>query len=91
VKLTLIEGPAITLVCTVCGTTGIGGTYAYLSASSGESRVPVFWYQEGPDTPPYCSDCAAKISQQDDSRSVNQFFSDVEGAEIARSVFDQDQ
>jgi hypothetical protein len=80
VKLTLIEGGALTLVCTACGRTGTGGTELYSSASSGEARLPECWYQEN--DLPYCMECAAKLMEQDPTRSVNQFYTDTTGTEI---------
>jgi hypothetical protein len=77
VKLSLIEGTAITLTCTGCTRTGIGGTALYSSASSGEARLPECWYQEN--DVPYCMECAAKLTEQDPTRSITQFYSDTDG------------
>ena len=82
-KLTLIEGDAIILVCAGCNKDGVGGTEIYSSASSGESRLPDLWYQEVATTAvSWCATCAAKLVEQDPTRSVNQFYSDTTGAEI---------
>ena len=84
--MTLIVGPAMTLVCYGCDRTGTGGNEGYISAASGEARVPECWYMEEMVEPGfrtmYCGECAAKIVQQDQARSVNQFYSDTTGAEI---------
>lgn len=84
-KLTRIEGEPQHLVCAGCNREGIGGTDTYAAASTGEDRTPEEWYQENPapmnrDT--YCAECAVKMSQPDETRSVNQFFSDTAGNEI---------
>lgn len=36
----------------------------------------------------YCSDCAAKLVQEDPTRAVNQFWSDTEGRDIEPKVFE---
>jgi hypothetical protein len=79
-NLTRIEGPATHLFCAGCGRDGVAGTEPYLSAATGEERKPEEWYQE--EDAAYCSDCAAKMAQQDEARSVNQFFSDTAGKEV---------
>jgi hypothetical protein len=98
VKMTLIVGPALTLTCTGCGHTGAGGTEDYTVASTGETRAPECWYHElvpsmnieaimlQIDTPPYCAECSAKLVEQDPTRSVSQFYSDVTGAEIRPEI-----
>jgi hypothetical protein len=80
VKLKLIEGTPITLTCAGCQSTGIGGTNPYVGASSGEFRAPEQWYAEADKIEPvYCSACAAKLTEQDPTRSVSQFYSDTDG------------
>jgi len=88
VKMTLIVGPALTLTCTGCGHTGAGGTEDYTVASTGETRAPECWYQEeiSPSSLEYCASCAAKLVEQDPTRSVSQFYSDVTGAEIRPEI-----
>lgn len=81
-KLTQVEGPATTLKCSGCGTEDIGGTYAYLSAASGESRVPSLWYQSEDALATYCGACAAGMSYEDPTRSVTQFYADTAGTEM---------
>jgi hypothetical protein len=98
-KLTRIEGPAVTLECCVCSVVGIGGSLPYESASSGEERKPDEWYTEPAAHDEndemlfnaYCGACAAKLSQQDEARSVNQFFSDTSGNEILPSILPDEQ
>jgi hypothetical protein len=90
-KLTRIEGPAVLLRCIACNTEGIGGTEAYTSASTGERVIPdEDWYtpifggfipENGPTY--YCAGCAAKMVQEDPTRSITKFYSDTEGKEIA--------
>jgi hypothetical protein len=96
VKLIRIEGPAVTLECCVCLAVGIGGTVPYQSASSGEERKPdEEWYTEpgihDEMFNAYCGACAAKLVQQDEARSVNQFFSDTAGNEILPSILPDEQ
>jgi hypothetical protein len=92
-KLTRIEGPPIFLVCTGCKREGIGGTEDYASAASGETREPEAWYlplemsiigAEGPAV--YCSECSAKLVEEDPTRSVNQFYSDTAGTQIEPEI-----
>jgi hypothetical protein len=80
-KFTLVTGPAITIECTVCKQHVVGGTEAYASAASGEAVQPSEVYSEEAGGV-YCSECAAKLSVEDSTRSVNQFFSDTTGKEI---------
>jgi hypothetical protein len=82
VNFSLIEGEAHLERCTVCGREGIGGTAPYISASSGESREPEKWYTEDSLLSVYCSECAAKLTAEDPTRSVSQFYTDTEGTEI---------
>lgn len=85
-KLIRIEGPAMTLTCQTCQVTGVGGSESYVSASQGEQCAPEEWYTEhivhDESMGMYCAPCAAKLVQQDEARSVNQFFSDTAGNEI---------
>lgn len=77
-KLKLIEGTAVTLVCAGCERAGTGGTHQYISASRGDLCNPSFWYQTE-DTATYCDCCAAKLTEPDQTRSVNHFYSDTLG------------
>lgn len=88
-KLTRIEGLPLVLVCTGCKHEGVGGTEDYPSASTGEILTPEAWYQpalqvftpeEGPTN--YCSECAAKLVEEDPTRSVSQFYSDTAGTAV---------
>ena len=83
-KLIRIEGPAVTLACMTCRVLGVGGSQEYTNASRGEVCTPDEWYREDdPDVlGAYCAVCAAKLAQQDEARSVNQFFSDTAGNEV---------
>lgn len=85
-QLVRIEGPALTLTCNTCGATGVGGSDPYTNASRGEECQPEEWYTEhiihDETQGAYCKECAAKLVQQDDARSVNQFFSDTAGNQI---------
>lgn len=81
-KLTLIEGPAVTLVCAGCDVMGVGGTEQYSNASRGEVCNPSYWYQSDGDSSTYCDRCAAKLVEQDQTRSIHQFYADTSGTEI---------
>lgn len=83
-KLTRIAGPPQHFVCTGCAREGVGGSEIYHAASNGEERTPEEWYHEKDPASPvaYCAECAVKMVQQDEARSVNQFFSDTAGNEI---------
>lgn len=81
-KLVRIEGPATIHHCDGCNRDGVAGTEAYQNASRGELCSPEEWYRAEDGTGQYCAECAAKIVQQDEARSVNQFFSDTAGNEI---------
>lgn len=83
-KMVRIEGAPLHLMCAGCSREGIGGTESYPSAATGEERTPEEWYREKDAGLPfaYCTECAAKMAQQDETRSVNQFFSDTAGKEI---------
>lgn len=87
-KLTRIEGQPVHLVCAGCQTEGIGGSQTYRSAATGEERTPDEWYQdEDPlNFSAYCPPCAAKMVQEDPTRSVHQFFSDTAGNEIEPEI-----
>lgn len=79
-KLTRIEGPATVHHCDGCNRDGIVGSEEYQNASRGEVCQPEEWYR-GEDGQ-YCGGCAAKLVEQDPTRSVNQFFSDTAGNDI---------
>jgi hypothetical protein len=91
VKLIRIEGPALTLECFTCPAQGVGGSEVYKSAATGEERKPEDWYRAEGYLNVYCPACAVKISQHDEARSVNQFFSDTSGNEILPSILPDEQ
>lgn len=81
----LVTGPAVSLTCKACTTLVIGGTEPYESASQGELVQPTKVYAdiEGEEIRGhYCEECAAKLSVDDPTRSVNQFYTDTTGEEI---------
>jgi hypothetical protein len=82
-KLILIEGQPAHLVCAGCTRDGIGGTDTYPAASSGEERTPEQWYQDPEGIAVYCAECAAKMTAEDPTRSVSQFYADTAGTQIA--------
>jgi hypothetical protein len=86
VRLIRWDGPAVTLTCSTCGITGVGGSEEYTNASRGEVCQPDEWYTEhiihDETQGMYCAECAAKLVEQDPTRSVNQFFSDTAGNDI---------
>jgi hypothetical protein len=90
-KLIRIEGPAVTLTCYTCPATGVAGSEPYTNASRGEECMPEDWYRADGCLNVYCSPCAAKLVQQDEARSVNQFFSDTAGNEILPSILPDEQ
>ena len=81
----LVTGPAVTLTCKACATSVIGGTEPYESASQGELVQPVKVYADVEGEvihAHYCEECAAKLSVEDPTRSVTQFYTDTKGDEI---------
>jgi hypothetical protein len=84
VKLTLIEGPATVCHCDGCNRDGIGGSEPYASASTAEVRQPETWYRD--ERGIYCSECSAKLVQEDPTRSRSQFYLDTAGTEIHPDV-----
>jgi hypothetical protein len=90
-KFELIIGAAQHFTCDTCGVDGLGGSESYTSASNGEIKEPEEWYQEvGRPIPPplkiVCSSCAAKLVQEDPTRSVSQFYTDTQGTEVLPEV-----
>lgn len=83
-KLTRIEGPPQHLICGGCQCEGIGGTQTYTSAATGEERMPDAWYQdEDPlNHATYCAACAAKMVEEDPTRSRTTFYTNTEGTQI---------
>lgn len=77
----LITGPAMTFVCQACQSHVTGGTEPYVSASQGGPVTPGNVYIDT-DGRTYCEDCAAKLSVEDPTRSVTQFYTDTKGEEI---------
>ena len=75
-----IEGPATIAVCTGCKREGIAGTESFTSASTGISRAPEEWYIQCGDV--YCSTCAAKLVEWDETKSRHQFYADTLGENI---------
>jgi hypothetical protein len=61
---------------------GVGGTETYVRASDGETCTPAAWYLLEDSTAVYCATCAAKLTEEDPTRSVSQFYSDTAGNEI---------
>lgn len=53
--------------------------------------MPEEWYRAEECLNVYCSPCAAKLVQQDEARSVNQFFSDTAGNEILPNILPDEQ
>jgi len=81
----LVTGPAVTLTCHACQALVVGGTEPYESASQHEPVLPTKVYVdiEGDVIHAhYCEECAAKLSVDDPTRSVNQFYTDTTGEEI---------
>jgi hypothetical protein len=85
VKLTQIEGQPRLLFCSGCTREGIGGTTPYLSASTEEVRVPEEWYQTECGLE-YCNTCAAKLVEEDPTRSRSQFYTDTAGTNIDPNI-----
>lgn len=85
-NLARIEGPCTILNCAGCRRDGIGGTEPYISASTGEDRQPEDWYRKE-DGETYCTQCAAKLVEQDPTRSRTQFYADTAGTEIDPEIF----
>jgi len=77
-KLTRIEGPATIAKCLGCAYEGIAGSEVYTSASSGEEKQPEEFYEPGP----YCGTCAARLVEEDPTRSVTQFYTNTEGTQV---------
>lgn len=91
-KFVQISGAPQHLTCRGCGKDGIGGTDPYKSASSGDLVTPDTWYVEAEypfDT--YCAECAAKLSQEDPTRSVSQFYADTKGTEILPEILRENE
>jgi hypothetical protein len=80
VKLTYIEGPALSLYCDGCKTYGVGGTVPYVAASSEDIKQPEEWYTDG--NAFYCAVCAVKLKEEDPTRSVSQFYANTSGTEV---------
>jgi hypothetical protein len=80
-NLTRLEGLPSILTCVGCNRDGIGGTEAYTSASTGEERQPEDWYQKECGEI-YCGQCAAKLMEEDPTRSRSQFYTDTAGTQI---------
>ena len=86
-NLTRIEGPATVCHCAGCSREGLGGTEPFTSASSGEIRQPEDWYLDPENLDGiYCATCAAKLSEADPTRSINQFFLDTEGTMVDPTI-----
>ena len=81
-KLTRIEGPARIHHCDGCAAEAVAGTEPYTSAASGELVEPAEWYESEDGTSGYCSTCAAKLVEEDPTRSVTQFYADTAGQEV---------
>lgn len=84
-KFALVTGPAFTVECVVCHRTAVAGDQPWRSASNGELVDPEKVYAdiEGEAFKDYyCEQCAAKLSVQDPTRSVTQFYADTKGEEI---------
>ena len=86
-NLSRIEGPATVCYCSACHYEGIGGTEAYQSAATGETRQPEDFYVDENLEGIYCSVCAAKLVQADSTRSVNQFYANTSGTKILPEIF----
>jgi len=83
-KMVRIEGTAHTLSCVACKTDGTGGDTPYQSAATGEFKQPEDWYVAEGGFGPYCTSCASKIAQgEDTTRSVTQFYDNTKGTQIA--------
>ena len=76
-----IEGPATICHCATCNYEAPGGTESFPSASTGEIRTPEDFYVDGNTLTVYCATCAAKLVQDDPTRSVNQFYLDTAGTQ----------
>jgi len=84
-NFTLVTGPAITVECIACHRNVIAGDQVYVNASRGEECQPDIVYQDTTSQPIptyYCQECAAKLSVDDPTRSVNQFYTTTTGEEI---------
>jgi hypothetical protein len=77
-----ITGPVTICQCLVCDRQGPGGDTAYTSASTGETRTPEDWYVDADNLGVYCSTCAAKLVQDDPTRSVSTFYANTTGTEV---------
>jgi hypothetical protein len=77
-----IIGPVTLCQCLVCNKAGLGGDESYTSASTGETRTPEDWYVDTDNLGVYCSTCAAKLVQDDPTRSVSTFYTDTGGTEV---------
>ena len=81
----LVTGPAITVECVACHRNVVAGDLPYTNASRGEERLPDTVYLDCNNDPIpsyYCQECAAKLSVDDPTRSVNQFYTTTAGDEI---------
>lgn len=84
-RFILVTGPAVSVECLTCHKHVTGGDQPYRNASRGEECVPEQVYADSEGEPfhaYYCSECAAKLSAEDPTRAVNQYFSDTAGNEI---------
>ena len=86
-KLTRIKGPATICHCAGCHHEAPGGTEPFLSASTGETRMPEDFYVDESLEGIYCAACAAKLVCSDPTRSLTRFFLDTGGTQIDPEVF----
>jgi len=71
--------------CLTCHRHVMAGDSPYQNASRGEECLPEQVYADSESTEwlaYYCSECAAKLSVNDPTRAVNQYFSDTAGNKI---------
>jgi hypothetical protein len=85
VNFQLMTGPAITVECLACHRHAVAGDQSYKSASQGEECQPEIVYADLDGEAYrayYCAECAAKLSEVDPTRAVNQFYTDTTGEQI---------
>jgi hypothetical protein len=85
VNFQLVTGSAITVECSACHRHAVAGDQPYQSASQGDQRQPETVYADLDGEAYhayYCAECAAKLSETDPTRAVNQFYTDTTGKEI---------
>ena len=83
-KFILVTGPIFSVHCDGCGVYKRAGDQT-TTTDSEQIIIPdnVYTYEENEAIKSYyCHECAAKLSVEDPTKSVNQFFSDTAGKDI---------